>query len=499
MTAVETRSDRAVALAGEPGNYIDGAWGSGESDVVIDSIDPFAETVLARVRQASTHQVDRAVAAARAEFDDPNGWAALPPRDRSRLLHRGIANLAEHRDELVDLIVAETGSPITLTRGLQVDAMLDHFAWFADAAGRGPRGGYEQALAPDFGPVPSAATLVREPIGVVAAITPYNIPLLCAAWKVGAALAAGCTAILLPSPSAQLTAIAFVRLLQEAGVPGGALQLLLGDADAGRALTEHPDVDVVTFTGSERVGIEVARQAAETVKKVVLELGGKSPNIVLPGMPVADVVGPSILRFTRNAGQACGATTRTFVPAGEYDAYAATSAEFMAGIAVGSPWDDATVVGPLIRAAHRARVEGYVERAVAAGGRIEAGGGRPGRTRGYFMNPTLIGAVGNDAEISQDELFGPVGVLIPYGTIDEAVRLANHSRYGLNANVWGPTEEAYAVACRVRSGTVTINGGGALRADAPFGGYRRSGVGREAGEEGFLEFFETKLLQWRIR
>jgi aldehyde dehydrogenase (NAD+)/betaine-aldehyde dehydrogenase len=423
----------------------------------------------------------------------------MSPSDRSRVLHRGVASIAAHREELIDLIVAEIGCPIALTRTLQVDVMLQHLSWFADAAARGPDGGFEQALVPDFGAIPSAATVVREPVGVVAAITPYNIPLLSAVWKVGAALAAGCTAILLPSPRAQLTSIAFVRLLEEADLPVGTLQLLLGDAEIGRELTEHPDVDLVTFTGSVEAGRQVARQAASTAKKVILELGGKSPNLVLPGADAAEVVGPSILRFTRNAGQACGATTRTFVPVDDYDSYAEASASFMSELAVGSPWDEGTVVGPLIRREHLARVEGFVDRAIANGARIEAGGGRPDQPSGYFMNPVLVGAVSNSTEIAQEELFGPVGVLIPYESVDEAVALANQSRFGLNANVWGPTGAAHAVARRIRSGTVTINGGGALRADAPFGGYRQSGVGREAGEEGFREFFETKLLQWRIQ
>ena len=354
MTAVESARRAGIdSVVGTPALLLGGAWVPGEQETVIDSVDPFSERVLAGVRQASSLQVEQAIAAARTAFDSPTGWAALPPRERSRLLHRGIANLAAHRDELVDLIVAETGCPISLTRALQVDTMLEHFTWFADAAARGPRGGFEEALAPDFGPVPSAASLIREPVGVVAAITPYNIPLLCAVWKVGAALAAGCTTILLPSPRAQLTAIAFVRLLQEADLPIGALQLLLGEAEVGRTLTEHPDVDLVSFTGSETVGAEVARQAAGTAKKVILELGGKSPNIVLPGTSITDVVGPSILRFTRNAGQACGATTRTFVPASDYDEYVRVASAFMSDVAVGSPWDEGTVVGPLIRAEHR--------------------------------------------------------------------------------------------------------------------------------------------------
>ncbi len=255
---------------------------------------------------------------------------------------------------------------------------------------------------------------------------------------------------------------------------------------------------MVTFTGSNTVGAQVARQAAGTAKRLVLELGGKSPNILLPGTDVASVVAPSALRFLRNAGQGCGATTRTFVPRADYERYVEAMRAFFATVPVGDPWRAETVVGPLISAAHRDRVEGYVARATAAGAVVEAGGGRPARDRGYFLNPTLVGNVDNRAEISRDELFGPVGVVIPYDEVSEAVAMANDSRYGLNANVWGPTPQAIEVARRIRSGTVTINGGGGLRPDAPFGGYRQSGVGREAGEAGFLEFFEVKHLQWPL-
>jgi aldehyde dehydrogenase (NAD+)/betaine-aldehyde dehydrogenase len=381
---------------------------------------------------------------------------------------------------------------------LQVDPMLEHLAWYADAAARGPRGGYEQGL-PLRGDM-SASVLVREPIGVVAALTPYNAPLVTAAWKVGGALAAGCPAILLPSPRATLTSLLWARLVCEADLPPGAFSFLVGGEDVGRALTESAGVDMITFTGSNTVGREVMRQAAGTFKRVVLELGGKSPNLILPDTDLQAVAGPSALRFVRNAGQTCGATTRTFVPRSQYDEFLQATRHFLASVRVGDPWDPETVVGPLISAEHRERVEGYVERAVAAGAVIEAGGGRPELDHGHFLNPAVIGGLTNDAEICCDELFGPVGVVIPYDDVDSAVAMANDSRYGLNANIWGPPRTALAVGRRIRAGTVTVNGGnGGLRPDVPFGGYRHSGIGREAGEEGFLEFFEVKQLQLPLR
>lgn len=490
-------SHSAAALIADPGIFIEGRWESGAGKDTITSVDPFTERSIAEAQAAGPDQVEAAIHGARRAFDDGR-WSGLAPRERGRLLHRVVGALTDRRDDLVEILVAETGSPVTLTRTVQVDSMLEHLAWFADAAARGPRDGFEQGLPPHPGPPVSGGTLIREPIGVVAAMTPYNIPLVTAAWKVGAALAAGCAAILLPSPRAALTSLAWARIVAEADLPPGVFSFLTGGHDVGRRLTESELVDMVTFTGSNTVGEQVLRQTSGTFKRVVLELGGKSPNVLLPGTDVEAVAGPSSLRFLRNAGQACGATTRTFVPRGDYERYTAATREFFDTVAVGDPWDDRTVVGPLIRAEHRARVEGYVERALIGGATVEAGGGRPPLERGFFMNPTLVGGVGNDAEIAREELFGPVGVIIAYDDVDDAVKMANASRFGLNANVWGPLPEALRVARRIRSGTVTVNGGGGLRTDTPFGGYRHSGIGREAGDEGFLEFFEVKHLQWPL-
>lgn len=488
----------AAQLIADPRLRIGGAWVEGQGGAPEPSIDPFTETVVGEFRPASLGQTQAAVAAARIAFDD-GPWTRLSPRDRSRALQRAVDALARRRDALVEIVVAEIGSPVTLARVLQVDAMLEHLAWHAEAARRGPAGGYEVGLPVHAGPPASTGVLVREPIGVVAALTPYNIPLVGAAWKVGAALAAGCTTVLMPSSRAQLTALAFARALEDADLPPGVFNLVTGGRRVGQELTTSPAVDMITFTGSTSVGASIMAQAAPTLKKVTLELGGKSPNILLPGADVETAALPSVLRFTRNAGQACGATTRTFVPRRDYDRYTAAVRGVFADLAVGDPWDERTVVGPLIRPEHRESVEGYVERALTGGGRLEAGGGRPATpTRGWFMNPALVGGVGNRAEISQEELFGPVGVVIPYDDVDDAVAMANDCRYGLNANVWGPAADAVRVARMIRSGTVTINGGGGLRPDAPFGGYRHSGIGREAGEEGFLEFFEVKHLQWPL-
>lgn len=492
-------SERARELIADPALLVGGQWQPGAA-TSIDAIDPYTERPLARIGSADRAQIDTAIGAARLAHDE-GGWSRLSGAERSRLLQRALEAMDRDRDALIEIVTAETGSPISLSRALQIDPMLEHLEWFVNAAARGPRCGREYTLPPrSVGETVSTSVIVRESIGVVAALTPYNAPLVTAVWKVAGALAAGCTAVLVPSPRAALTTLAWVRLFEQADLPAGALSFLVGEEEVGRALTESADVDMVTFTGSNLVGRHVMRQAAGSFKRLVLELGGKSANVVLPGTDIEAAAGPSALRFLRNAGQTCGATTRTFVPRDRYDEFVAATRAFLPTVAVGDPWDEKTVVGPLISAEHRDRVEGYVQRAITAGGVLEAGGDRPDVACGHFLNPTVVGRVGNDSEIAREELFGPVGVVIAYDDVDEAVRMANASRYGLNANVWGPTPQALEVARRIRSGTVSVNGGGGgLRADAPFGGYRQSGIGREAGEDGFLEFFEMKQIQIPIR
>jgi aldehyde dehydrogenase (NAD+) len=255
----------------------------------------------------------------------------------------------------------------------------------------------------------------------------------------------------------------------------------------------------VSFTGSAAIGAKLMALAARSLKKVVLELGGKSPNLLLPGADIQAAIGPSAMRFCINAGQRCGATTRSLVPEASFEEFVRASAEFMAAIPVGDPHDENTVVGPLITDAHRHDVEGYLSRAIEAGATVVTGGGRPpGLDNGFYLEPTLLTGLPNTAEINQEELFAPVASVIPYRDLDEAVRLANETKYGLNANVWGPTSEALAVGRRLRSGTVTINGGGGKRDDAPWGGFGASGIGAECGEDGYREFFATKHLQWPI-
>ena len=468
---------------------------TGDSEIAIEN--PATESIIARVTSASTGDADAAIGAARRAFDS-GPWARMSPAERSAILHRWMDLAERDREHIIDLLVAEVGTPITLSRALQVDVAFQYGRWFADAASRGPLGGWEREAGVHHDPVAAASLFVRESVGVTLAITAYNFPIIMFVAKVFGALAAGGSAVVLASPRTPLATLAFARLSLEAGVPEGQVNVLVGGPDVGRFACEHADVDMITFTGSVQVGREILRQAAETLKKVTLELGGKSPNVILPGISLESVVAQCILRFARNAGQGCGCTTRILVPRPSYAEFIELARDFIVGIKTGDPTDPATFIGPLISGDLRERVEGYVERALAEGAVLEAGGGRPDLPTGYYMNTALIGGVDNSAEICQEELFGPVGVVLPYDTVDEAVAVANATRYGLNANVFGPTDDALAVARRIRSGTVTVNGGGGSRPDASYGGYRQSGIGREMGEDGFLEFFELKHIQWPL-
>ncbi len=476
--------------------FIGGGWEKGELDQAISVIDPMTESVVAELRSASTAQIASAVDAARRAFDSGH-WPRLDPSVRSSALHRLADRFEAEADRFAQLLVTEIGSPTSLARSGQVDAAVELLRWFADAAATGPRPGFEELLTVHRTPAPSRSLLRQEPVGVVAGLTAFNFPLLLLIRKLGGALAAGCTIVVMPSPRAPLSTIAFMKLVEESDLPTGAVNLVVGGPEAGKQLISSSGVDMITFTGSRAVGQAVMEEAAKGIKKVVLELGGKSANIVLPGADVATSVRPSLLRYSLNAGQACGATTRTFVLEAHYDAYVEKAREVFADMVVGDPRDAATVVGPLIRAEQRTFVEGHIERALAEGATVEASVPTfPGT--GYFVAPQLIGGVTNDSEIASEELFGPVGVIISVRSVDEAIALANASSFGLNASLWGPTDAALDVARRLRTGSVAINGGGGARPDAPWGGFKESGIGREGGEAGFREFLETKHIQWRL-
>lgn len=460
---------------------------------VWDVFNPATEKVIATVCGASPDQVDAAVASARAAFPM---WAALTGDERSRHIHRFADVLEAAADRLLPSIVNEVGTPVALAEYLQVKmAVQEHLRWAAEAAKVDRTihlGGYDK-------PHPTMSDVVHEPVGVVAAITGYNYPLNLAVFKFGAALAAGCTVVLLPSPRTPLTTLLLGDLIQEAGLPPGVMNVVIGGVDVGERLSTHRGVDRVSFTGSDAVGAKIMAQAAQNIVGVTLELGGKSASLVMPDVDVRDIAVDMHLRWSRNGGQGCAALARLLVHEAKYDEFLEAGAAAFDQMVVGDPWDPATNVGPMIRPEHKARVLGFVDEAVESGGRKLLEVTRPLPAQGWFVNPVLLGNLPHDARAVQQEIFGPVAVILPFRDTDDAIRLANDTAYGLAANVWcNDPVEARRIAGQIRAGTVWVNGGGAMRADAPFGGYGRSGVGRELGEWGMREFLEVKHIQWRV-
>lgn len=480
-------------------NYIDGDWSESAGDQLREAVDPSTGRVITRFRLSSDAQVQAAIAAARRAFDG-EAWRAWGPARRATVLREFADRIEAESEALTALMVCDIGMPVAGAVSGQITPALDCLRWFADAAERGPLGGYERPLSPWPGPGGlSSSVIASKPVGVVAALTAYNYPPLLLARKLGGAIAAGCTTVVLPSSQAQLVASFLLGILCDLGLPPGVVNVVIGEEGAGRALSTDPRVDMVTFTGSEAVGAAILAQGATTITKTVLELGGKSPNIVLPDADLGRIMPGTIGRLCGLAGQACGANTRIFVPRDRYGEFVDVARSEIARIRVGNPNDSATDVGPLISAAHRDRVAGIVRRAVEGGAAVLADSpASTGSPEGFYFTPVLIGEIDHGAELAQQEIFGPVGAVLAYDTVDEAVALANDTRFGLNANIWGRTSTALTIARRLRSGTVTINGGGGMRQDAGWGGARSSGLGREGGEAGFQEFFEEQHVQWLV-
>ncbi|MET4575037.1 aldehyde dehydrogenase family protein [Ottowia thiooxydans] len=450
--------------------------GEGES---LSVISPTTEEVVTEFRGASPAQVDAAVQAARAAFDS-GVWT--DPVKRKAILIKFADLIEAHRDELMEALMTEVGSPVNL-KANHIDTPANFIRWFAEAGTR------ERTVNLGYNNTHTATSSVAyRPVGVVGAITAFNYPILIGGSKVGAALAAGCTAVLLSSPQAPIAVAMLGKLVLEAGFPPGVVNIISGAAEAGRALTEHPGVDKVSFTGSVNVGRIVMQQAAAGLRSVVLELGGKSAAIMLPGVDYEKYALWLHARYARNAGQGCGSPTRILVEESRYDEFVEVSRTAYAQIKVGDPRDPATIVGPVISSAQRERIEAGLERAVAAGAHILAGGGRPPMEKGWFTNPTLVGNLDNQAPLARNEIFGPVSVVLTYRTVDEAIHIANDSELGLKAYLFGAKDQCLKLVPRLRVGTVQINGGSPLRPDAPMTGYKHSGVGAEWGEDGLREF-----------
>jgi aldehyde dehydrogenase (NAD+) len=476
--------------------YIGGEWVDGTTDDEIDVVNPATEETIARVPQASVADVDRAVDAARRAFET-GPWPRMSPRERSDALLRFMQTVADRRADLVELIIAEAGSARPIAEALQFETGFRYALWFAERAASFP---YLEPLPPQSGPRGlGQGVILKEPVGVVAAITPFNFPLYLNLSKVVPALAMGNAVVLKPSPYTPLEAFVLGDIGDAAGLPPGVLNVVTGDTAAGEHLTTHPVVDMISFTGSDFVGQKIMRQASEGLKKTLLELGGKSPNIVFAGANVERFAQSAAAGFTIHAGQGCALPTRILADRSVYDEVVERMETALRKVKVGDPTDPKTMMGPLIREAQRQRVERYVAEGTAEGARLACGGARPaGLSRGFYFEPTLFADVSSAMSVAQDEIFGPVGVAIPFDGEEDAVRIANDSRYGLAASIWHPDPvRAYELAMRVQAGTISINGGGGgPNLAAPFGGYKHSGIGREYGDYGLLEYTQLKTVTW---
>jgi aldehyde dehydrogenase (NAD+)/betaine-aldehyde dehydrogenase len=442
-------------------------------------VNPATEELVAELAGASLAQVDEAVASARAAFDS-GVWRDA--EQRKAVLLRFADLIEENRDRLMATLIDEIGTPVNLTSN-HVDTPVAFLRWFAEAGTR------DRTRHLGFnGTYSAVSTVAYRPVGVVAAISAFNYPLLIGITKIAAALSVGCTTVLLSSPLAPLAVLLLGDLVRRAGFPPGVVNIIAGGAEAGRALTDHPGVAKVSFTGSVQVGRQVMQQAAAGLRSVVLELGGKSAAIMLPGVDFEKYAFSLHARYARNAGQGCGSPTRILVEESRYEEFAEASRRAYQQIKVGDPRDPATIVGPVISAAQRDRIETGVSLAVAGGATILAGGGRPKRDKGWFLNPALIGGLDTQAALAREEIFGPVSVVLTYRSVEEALRIANDSDLGLKAYLFGAKEQCLKLVPELRVGTVQINGGSPLRPDAPMTGYKHSGVGSEWGEDGLREF-----------
>ncbi|KVE25143.1 aldehyde dehydrogenase [Burkholderia singularis] len=468
--------------------YIGGAWRPSAGAGTIDVIDSATEAAIGRIPEGTADDALAAVAAARAAFD---GWAATPPAERARYLRRIADNLKARSEELAQSITGEVGMPIKLSRAIQVSGPIYNWGAYAKLA---ETHAFEEQV--------GNSLVVREPVGVVAAITPWNYPLHQITLKIAAALAAGCTVVLKPSEIAPLNAFILAEAIHDAALPAGVFNLVCGyGAVVGEALASAPQVDMVSFTGSTRAGKRVAELAAAGVKRVALELGGKSASVILDDADFAAAVKGTVSSCYLNAGQTCSAHTRMLVPESRYDEVRELAKAAAASFVPGDPRDEATRLGALASAAQQKRVQDYIRRGLDEGAELIAGGpGMPdGLSRGFFAKPTVFGRVRPDATIAQEEIFGPVLSIITYRDEDDAVRIANDSPYGLGGAVWaGSDERALRVARRIRTGQVDINGGG-WNVAAPFGGFKQSGIGRENGVYGLDEYLEYKSMQLRVK
>lgn len=463
--------------------YIDGKWVDPVTPRTLEVIDPAHEEPFARISMGSAADVDKAVAAARRAFET---FSRTSKAERLALMQKIVEVYQKRYGEFVETISREMGAPLGLSKAAQAAMGVAHFTQAMKVLSEF-----------EFVSVKGSTAIAYEPVGVVGMITPWNWPINQIACKVAPALAAGCTMVLKPSEVAPLNGMLLAEVLHEAGVPAGVFNLVNGDGPTvGEAMSRHPGIDMMSFTGSTRAGVAVAKAAADTVKRVAQELGGKSPNIILPDADLTKAVSGGVINMFTNSGQSCNAPSRMLVPRAKHDEAAAIAKATAEKVKVGDPFAEGTQLGPVVSEVQYNKIQGLIQKGIAEGATLVCGGpGRPeGLNRGYYVRPTIFANVTNDMTIAREEIFGPVLCILPYDSEDDAIRIANDTAYGLSSYVQsGDLEHAHRVASQIRAGNVHINGAG-VDLNAPFGGYKQSGTGREWGEFGFHEFLEVKAI-----
>jgi phenylacetaldehyde dehydrogenase len=497
MAVQDQVAEQAPPITGPRKLLIDGEWVEAASGRTFPTIDPASEEVLAQVAHGDAEDVERAVRAARRAFAHGSPWRRMTPSDRGRLLHRVGDLILEHADELATLESLDNGKPRAIARVADVPLAADLFHYMAGWTTK-----LEGSTIPISGvTAPGAqfhAYTAREPVGVVGQIIPWNFPLLMAAWKLGPVLACGCTVVLKPAEQTPLSALRLGELIQEAGLPAGVLNIVTGFGDAGAALAAHPGVDKVAFTGSTEVGKKIVQAAAGNLKKVTLELGGKSPQIVLGDADLEIAVPGAASAIFFNHGQCCCAGSRLYVEADVFDDVVAGVADEARKIRLGPGLEAETQMGPLVSDEQLERVCGYLESGVEEGARAIAGGKRLG-DRGYFVEPTVLVDTRPDMKVVREEIFGPVVSAMPFTDHEHVLPAANETNYGLAAGIWTrDVSDAHRIAAELQAGTVWVNTYNVFDAALPFGGFKESGWGREMGHEVLDNYLETKAVCIRL-